>query len=372
MKKTRIAFSLLGIALALSGCGAGNTEAAPFNIWPWLFGLLGLGLLALAGYQTYCYWQYLQKARNRRRKNTHGVDPLTIGLYVAAAVLLLLAIITGTFGNAPAEPTDPVGEPTNGPTDEPTDPEPTGVVGWVDEGDSRYYMLENGTFVTGWMEMDGRAYYFQDNGMTLSGWHEVDNIRRYFRADGSMARGHEVVDGKHCFFTADGTQVELVNPDYPLAEDYTPDVVDLSVAYASSGVQIDARIKDALIAMMSDCNDYLSDQYGKSAPRCCVTFGYWDPEELDEDETATSEHHLGLAVDIVDTDTWSSNASEPTQKWLETHSWEYGFILRYPEGKEAATGMEPQSGHYRYVGLDLAKELKTSGLTLEEYLNNLH
>lgn len=372
MKKTRIAFRLLGIALALSGCGAENAEAAPFNIWPWLFGVLGLGVLALAGYQTYCYWQYLQKARSRRRKNTHGVDPLTIGLYIAAAVLLLLAIVTGSFGATTIEPTEPTGEPTNGPTDAPTDPEPTGVVGWVDEGGSRYYMLENGTFATGWMEMEGKAYYFQDNGMTLSGWHEVDGIRRYFRADGSMARGHEVVDGNHCFFTANGSQVELVSPDYPMAEGYVPTLVELSVAYASDGVQIDARIEEALLTMMGDCNDYLSAQYGEDAPRCCVTFGYWSTEELDEDESATSEHHLGLAVDIVDTDTWASDASEPTQKWLEAHSWEYGFILRYPEGKEAATGMEPQSGHYRYVGLELAKELKTSGLTLEEYLRNLH
>lgn len=369
MKKTRIAFGLLGIVLALTGCGAENAEAAPLNLWPWFFGLLGLGVLALAGYQTYCYMLYLKKARNRRRKNTHGVEPLTVILYVAAAVLLLLAIITGSFGATTVEPTEP-NEPTTGPTDAPTDPT-TATTGWVENEEGRYYMLENGSFATGWMEMDGRAYYFQSNGMTLSGWQEVDGIRRYFRGDGSMARGLEVIDGKSCFFTATGAQVELVSPAYPLHEGYAPSLVELDVSYASDGVQIDARMENALIAMMDGCNAALTAQYGDDAPRCCVTYGYLDPAELDEDDDRTSEHLLGLAVDIVDTDTWSSDATEPAQKWLVEHCWEYGFILRYPEGKSDVTGVEPQSGHYRYVGLELAKDLKSENLTLEEYLNKL-
>ena len=369
MKKTRIAFGLLGIVLALTGCGAENAEAAPLNLWPWFFGLLGLAVLALAGYQTYCYMIYLRKARTRRRKNTHGVEPLTVILYVAAVILLLLAIITGTFGAATTEPTEPE-TPTDIPTEAPT--LPTDVVGWVDDDSGRYYMMEDGTFAKGWMEMDGRLFYFRNNGMTLSGWHEVEGIRRYFRADGSMARGLEVIEGKTCFFTASGAQVEVVSPAYPLHESYTPNLVDLSVAYATFDVQIDASMEDALIAMLDACNDYLSAQYGDDAARCCVTYGYLDPEDLDEGSKPTSEHLLGLAVDIVDTDSWSSAASEPAQRWLVEHCWDYGFILRYPEGKLDATGVDPQSGHYRYVGLELAQELKAGNLTLEEYLKPLN
>lgn len=369
MKKTRIAFGLLGIVLALSGCGAENAEAAPFNIWPWILGLLGLAALALAGYQTYCYMAYMKKARRRRRKNTHGVDPLTIILYAAAAVLLLLAVITASFGGGTADPnatTDPSGESTDGTT------EPTGIVtGWVEDGDSRYYMLADGTFLTGWTDMDGLRYYFQDNGMTLSGWHEVEGILRYFRADGSMSRGEELIDGVPYFFASNGAQVEVVSPAYPLRDDYVPEIVDLSVSYATDDVRIDARMADALIAMMDACNNYLAAQYGNSAPRCCVTYGYLDPTALDAGESATSEHLLGLAVDIVDTDSWSSDATLPAQRWLAEHSWEYGFILRYPQGKEEVTGVDHQSGHYRYVGLELATELQGSSLTLEEYLEGL-
>jgi D-alanyl-D-alanine carboxypeptidase len=53
------------------------------------------------------------------------------------------------------------------------------------------------------------------------------------------------------------------------------------------------------------------------------------------------------------------------------HSWEYGFILRYPNDKTSVTGTIYEPWHYRYVGTELAKELFDAGLTLEEYLQNL-
>ena len=55
-------------------------------------------------------------------------------------------------------------------------------------------------------------------------------------------------------------------------------------------------------------------------------------------------------------------------QWLAQHCAEYGFIIRYPQGKESKTGYMYESWHIRYVGTDLAKTLTNSGLTLEEYL----
>jgi D-alanyl-D-alanine carboxypeptidase len=89
----------------------------------------------------------------------------------------------------------------------------------------------------------------------------------------------------------------------------------------------------------------------------------------------TSEHHLGLALDIVDSSYTKLNhqqAKMPTQKWLMEHCWEYGFILRYPADKSDSTGIIYEPWHYRYVGVDVARELQESGLTLEEYIANLH
>ena len=85
----------------------------------------------------------------------------------------------------------------------------------------------------------------------------------------------------------------------------------------------------------------------------------------------TSEHQLGLAVDIIDRnygglDIWQEYTS--TQQWLIANSWRYGFILRYPNGTTDITGIIYEPWHYRYVGLAAAEEIHDLGLTLEEYL----
>jgi D-alanyl-D-alanine carboxypeptidase len=80
-----------------------------------------------------------------------------------------------------------------------------------------------------------------------------------------------------------------------------------------------------------------------------------------------SEHQTGLAVDI---NTASSQAfgATPPGKWLAANSWRYGFILRYPDGLEPVTGYEYEPWHFRYVGVELATEMHTTGIqTLEQF-----
>jgi len=86
----------------------------------------------------------------------------------------------------------------------------------------------------------------------------------------------------------------------------------------------------------------------------------------------TSEHQLGLALDIVDVanqvlDERQENTE--VQKWLMKNSWKYGFILRYPTDKSDITGISYEPWHYRYVGKEAAKEIYEAGICLEEYLN---
>ena len=88
-------------------------------------------------------------------------------------------------------------------------------------------------------------------------------------------------------------------------------------------------------------------------------------------EPGTSEHELGLAVDLVDAnmqDLTSAQESTETQKWLMANSWRYGFIHRYPNGKTDITGIIYEPWHYRYVGKDAAQEIFNRDITLEEYL----
>ncbi|MBR6044279.1 MAG: D-alanyl-D-alanine carboxypeptidase family protein [Ruminococcus sp.] len=79
-----------------------------------------------------------------------------------------------------------------------------------------------------------------------------------------------------------------------------------------------------------------------------------------------SEHQSGLSMDINTTDYWF--VGTPQQLWLEAHCADYGFIIRFPEGKESYTGFEYEPWHIRYVGVELAKKLTEQGLCLEEYL----
>lgn len=85
-----------------------------------------------------------------------------------------------------------------------------------------------------------------------------------------------------------------------------------------------------------------------------------------------SEHQTGLAMDVSGADgrcaAQDCFAGTKEALWLEQHAHEYGFIIRYPKGKEHITGYKYEPWHLRYVGKPLAQELVQSGLTLDEYL----
>ena len=86
-----------------------------------------------------------------------------------------------------------------------------------------------------------------------------------------------------------------------------------------------------------------------------------------------SEHQTGLAFDIGEKDRedlWLTSAFGETKagQWLAQNSYKFGFILRYPKGKESITGFMHEAWHFRYLGGDLAKKVYEAGVTLEEYL----
>jgi D-alanyl-D-alanine carboxypeptidase len=93
-------------------------------------------------------------------------------------------------------------------------------------------------------------------------------------------------------------------------------------------------------------------------------------------EAGHSEHQTGLAMDVSgSTGKCAADdcfADTPEAKWLATHAPAYGFIIRYPKGKEAITGYAYEPWHVRFLGLSLAQKVAASGLTLEEYLGAAH
>lgn len=178
----------------------------------------------------------------------------------------------------------------------------------------------------------------------------------------------------------------LVNYKHPLPDDYKVDLVD-----TENELQIDKRAAEPLKKMLDDCRKAGHEPYMRSAYRTLAVqralynkkvrkyrnMGY--SQEEAEKKTAewiavpgTSEHHLGLAVDVVDEDYKEldeKQEEQDTQKWLMENSWKYGFILRYPTSKKAITHINYEPWHYRYVGKENAKKIYDSGLTLEEYLD---
>ncbi|HHV10648.1 MAG TPA: M15 family metallopeptidase [Clostridiales bacterium] len=78
-----------------------------------------------------------------------------------------------------------------------------------------------------------------------------------------------------------------------------------------------------------------------------------------------SEHQTGLAVDINDLE--ETFADTPAGRWLACNAHYFGFILRYPKGKEAITGYSYEPWHFRYVGRYLAEKIYRSGMTYDEY-----
>ncbi len=82
----------------------------------------------------------------------------------------------------------------------------------------------------------------------------------------------------------------------------------------------------------------------------------------------TSEHQLGLAVDI-NADSFMCS-DEEVYEWLDRNAYKYGFILRYPPAKQKITGISYEPWHYRYVGVDVAKEIYERDICLEEYFED--
>ena len=177
----------------------------------------------------------------------------------------------------------------------------------------------------------------------------------------------------------DAWKLLLVNADHPLPGDFTVELKQLRNSQA-----VDERIYPELQQMFDDARKAgiypLINESFRTAERQQQILdkytakyenqGFSHDAALEKALTqvalpGTSEHQLGLALDIIaeyDSD------STATWNWLRDNCWRYGFILRYPADKEDVTGITYEPWHFRYVGVPTAQEITESGLCLEEYL----
>lgn len=177
----------------------------------------------------------------------------------------------------------------------------------------------------------------------------------------------------------------LVNKDHPMEED-----CDLELTELEEGYSVDSRIADAAKEMLADakaagmkiviCSAYRSvtrqEQIFNDSVKDRLNQGmnYWDAFEdtrLSVAEPGTSEHAMGLALDLVSNQYTELDERQETTKeaqWLTANCHKYGFILRYPPSKTDITGIIYEPWHYRYVGVEDATKIMELGITLEEYL----
>lgn len=175
-------------------------------------------------------------------------------------------------------------------------------------------------------------------------------------------------------------KLTLVNKWNPL-----PDGVEIKVVELSNGERVDERIYPYLQAMFDDAraegiypivrSGYRTRQEQEEIyddrMRGYQADGLSEEEAKAETELwvavpGTSEHELGLAVDI-NADKIHSGGAE-VYAWLKDHAHLYGFINRYPSDKTDITGVANEPWHYRYVGSEAAAEIYERGICLEEYL----
>ena len=355
----------------------------------------------------------------RRRKRNKSAGRLEILIGVLALILAVALVVAFQMSQKPQDPTLSTTAPTETePQPTQTEPKPTEPIqtGWVELDGKRYYYGEDGVLRTGVQTIDGAIYCFGSDGAQLGegwqdvgddryyitaggtahvGWLELEEERYYLRTDGTMARGTVEIEGVKWFFTSAGCQVYLVNPWNYVPEGYEADLIPLStnISSTSDSGAVDASCYEALMKMMNDC--------AKAGYKVCILSSHrlhTYQEKLFENQVkkqmdkgysrqeaeviaatisaipGTSEHQLGLAVDIIDTGIWGlveEQETLPGQQWLMEHCHEYGFILRYPKGKTDETGIIYEPWHYRYVGVALATELHQLDMTLEAYISSL-
>lgn len=182
----------------------------------------------------------------------------------------------------------------------------------------------------------------------------------------------------------DGSKLVIVNKQYTVSSNYVPiDMVAVDGKLSTNqGLYFKREAYDAYLKMLADAksegiNFLICSTYRSYSTQKAIYNNHIASYGVEYTNTVSaypgrSEHHTGWAVDITSKSMGyglsQSFVNYPEGKWINQHCSDYGFIIRYPKGKTHITGYSYEPWHLRYVGVDVAKEITSKGLTLEEYL----
>lgn len=219
---------------------------------------------------------------------------------------------------------------------------------------------------------------YEESGRMISNDFQADENARIYDED----RGYVKASYK------DDWSLILINKKHHIPDDYEFELETIR-GQIKSDVRVIPYVLDMINAAEKDgvtiyiCSPFRSDErqeilFNKKQKQY-MKKGYSEEEayELASQTIAipgTSEHQVGLAFDFISDDYKMLNAGfaeTRAGRWLKEHCAEYGFILRYPKGKESITEIEFEPWHYRYVGKAAATEIMESGVCLEEYVKEI-
>lgn len=182
----------------------------------------------------------------------------------------------------------------------------------------------------------------------------------------------------------DGSNLIIVNKLHAVTPDFVPtDLVAVDGSLSTNqGLYFKRDAYDAYLKMLKDANAQginflICSTYRSYSLQESIYFSHVNAYGAEYTNTVSafpgrSEHHTGWAVDVTSPsmgyDLLESFINYPEGQWINAHCHEYGFIIRYPKDKTHITGYAYEPWHLRYVGVDVATEIMSKGLTLEEYL----
>ncbi|MCM1539220.1 MAG: D-alanyl-D-alanine carboxypeptidase family protein [bacterium] len=191
-------------------------------------------------------------------------------------------------------------------------------------------------------------------------------------------------DEESMIFTADDWRLVLINKQHPIPEDY-----DFTLMTITGNMQCDERIMEDLLLMLQaakndNVNLIICSPYRTDASQVTIFerhvraymnkgLNYMDSFKLASQEATVpgySEHQVGLSLDIYTASHMildDAYGETEAGRWLAENCSDYGFILRYPKGKESITSIGYEPWHFRYVGREAAKIIMNEGITLEEF-----
>ena len=304
---------------------------------------------------------------NRGKRVYHGRRASPIVWLIALAVLIaaVVLVVAGVSKKDKPDP-DPVTDvqtPDDGRTTEDPDgtddPNTTGDPGDADDPDTTDEPNGGQTVSEPYIDASGLLQY--------------PTAGHYVQADSYQGGGEAPWN------------LLLVNDWNPLPAGYDSDVTFSTV---SGGKQVDSRIIDAVNRMLNDAAAYDLAVVSAYRPKEEQDILYWRKVKQYTDKGYSdleaqkvggtivkrpgfSEHNCGLAMDVGGSGDYTLEqtfANTPAYAWLIEHCADYGFILRFPQGKEDITGVIYEPWHYRYVGEEAARYIMDNDLCLEEYL----